>query len=215
MKILCHRGAWSFEVEKNSMSALKKALSLGYGFESDLRDYRGELVISHDIADENSPLAEEVFKVLSTPPLVEVDAYFAINIKADGLVVGLKSLIEKYSIKNYFVFDMSLPQMLSYRAAGLIFFTRQSEFEKIPLLYEDSAGIWLDSFISDDWINADLIQKHFNAGKKVCVVSPELHGRSPYELWAKLKLIDNPNLFLCTDLLTKAEEFFGGEKLED
>ena len=68
MKILCHRGAWSFEVEKNSMAALKKALSLGYGFESDLRDYRGELVISHDIAGENSPLAEEVFKVLSPPP---------------------------------------------------------------------------------------------------------------------------------------------------
>ncbi|MBR5913839.1 MAG: hypothetical protein IKZ58_05715 [Selenomonadaceae bacterium] len=69
MKILCHRGAWSVDVEKNSLSAMKKAVALGYGFESDIRDYRGNLVISHDIADEKSPLAEEVFKVLSTPPL--------------------------------------------------------------------------------------------------------------------------------------------------
>ena len=149
------------------------------------------------------------------PPLADGNAYFAINIKADGLVDGLKSLIEKYAVNNYFVFDMSLPQMLAYRAAGLIFFTRQSEFEKAPLLYEDAAGIWLDSFISDDWINVDLIQKHFDAGKKVCVVSPELHGRSPFELWEKLKSIDNPNLFLCTDLFTKAEKFFGGDKGED
>ena len=71
VEILCHRGAWNNEAEKNSISALKKAIALGYGFESDVRDYRGELVISHDIADENSPLAEEVFKFLSsTPPLV-------------------------------------------------------------------------------------------------------------------------------------------------
>ena len=72
MKILCHRGAWKFETEKNSVAAIKKAVSLGYGFESDIRDYRGELVISHDIADENSPSAEEVFKIVSTPPLATV-----------------------------------------------------------------------------------------------------------------------------------------------
>ena len=211
MKILCHRGAWNVDAEKNSIAALKKSIALGYGFESDVRDYRGELVISHDIADENSPAIEQVFNLLSTPPLVGVDIYFAINIKADGLVNALRALIEKYSIKNYFVFDMSLPQMLSYRAAGLIFFTRQSEYEKVPLLYEDAAGVWLDSFISDDWISADLIQKHFDAGKKVCIVSPELHGRSPFELWKKIKPIDNPNLFLCTDWIDKAEKFFVGD----
>ena len=105
--------------------------------------------------------------------------------------------------------------MLSYRAAGLVFFTRQSEYEKVPLLYEDATGIWLDSFINDDWINADLIQKHFDAGKKVCIVSPELHGRSPFELWKKIKPVDSPNLFLCTDLFQKAEEFFGGDLVED
>ena len=106
---------------------------------------------------------------------------------------------------------MSLPQMLEYRAAGLIFFTRQSEFEKTPLLCEDAAGIWIDGFFDDDWISADLIQKHFNAGKKVCVVSPELHGRSPLDLWKKLKQINSPDLFLCTDYLENAKKFFGDD----
>lgn len=152
------------------------------------------------------------------PPPSGIDnneIYFAINIKADGLTAELKSLLEKFSITNYFTFDMSLPQMLEYHAAGLIFFTRQSEFEKVPLVYEDAAGVWLDSFITDDWICADLIQNHLNAGKKVCVVSPELHGRSPQNLWQKLKQIDSPNLFLCTDYFDKAEKFFGGEQLEN
>ena len=106
---------------------------------------------------------------------------------------------------------MSLPQMLSYRAAGLVFFTRQSEFEKVPLLYDNAAGVWLDCFVSDDWISSELIQNHLDSGKKVCVVSPELHGRSPFELWKRLKQIDSSDLFLCTDLFKKAQKFFGDD----
>ena len=66
MKILCHRGAWTTNAEKNSVAAIKKAVSLDFGFETDIRDYRGNLVISHDIANENSPLVEEIFN--SLPP---------------------------------------------------------------------------------------------------------------------------------------------------
>lgn len=67
MKILCHRGAWTAAAEKNSVPAIKKAVSLGYGFETDVRDYQGKLVISHDIAKENSPLLEEIFNSLAPP----------------------------------------------------------------------------------------------------------------------------------------------------
>ena len=68
MKILCHRNAWNVDAEKNSIAALKKAIALGYDFESDVRDYRGKLVISHDIADENSPSLEQVLNLLFPPP---------------------------------------------------------------------------------------------------------------------------------------------------
>lgn len=206
MKILCHRGFWISADGQNSIGALKNALACGYGFESDVRDFCGKLVISHDMADETSPALEEVLEFLAG-----TEYFFAINIKADGLAEKIKLLLERRAIKKYFAFDMSLPQMLDYRARGLNFFTRQSEFESEPLLYGDAAGVWLDSFESDEWLTTALIEKHLDAGKKVCVVSPELHGRSPQELWAKLLQIKSPELFLCTDLVLQAEKFFGGE----
>ena len=205
MKILCHRGLWNSPEEKNSLAALTCAVEHGFGFESDVRDYRGRLVISHDIADENSPALEDVLKLLAAAG----DKFcFAINIKADGLTHVLKSSLEKYSLENFFVFDMSVPQMLWYRNAGLKFFTRQSEYETVPVLYDEAAGVWLDTFTRDDWLDAALIENRLSCDKAVCVVSPELHGREPHELWARLKPIAAPNLYLCTDLPLEAEKFF-------
>ena len=208
MNILCHRGFWNLANEKNTVNALKNALERGYGFESDVRDFCGRLVISHDPAREDSPALEEVLKILAG-----TGCCFAINIKADGLVENLSVLLERYAIKNYFTFDMSIPQMLCYRAAGLKFFTRQSEFEPAPLLYADAEGIWLDSFESDEWITLELIEKHLNAGKKVCVVSPELHGRAPLEIWSTLRQLDGAGMYLCTDLPMQARKFFGGDSV--
>ena len=205
MKILCHRGFWRNINEKNTLEALKRAISAGYGFESDVRDYCGHLVISHDIANENSPALDDILSILS-------DKFcFAINIKADGLANLLKNSLEKHSLENYFAFDMSIPQMLSYRDAKIKFFTRQSEFEPIPALYETCAGVWLDSFISDEWITLELIKKHISEGKKVCIVSPELHNRDFKEFWARLTPIKELNWYLCTDLPIEAEKFFKEE----
>ena len=205
MEILCHRGAYSAFDDKNSLAALKRAVKLGYGFESDLRDYCGDLVISHDLANENSPKFEEIARLLNTMH----DRYcFAINIKADGLADKLKNILEHNNLKNYFTFDMSLPQMLYYKEIGLNYFTRQSEYEKVPLLYENAVGVWLDSFKSDDWVTIEIIEEHLASNKKVCIVSPELHNRNPQKLWTRLKKINSPNLYLCTDLLNNAKEYF-------
>ena len=50
MKILAHRGAWNTSDEKNTVLAIKRAFCHGWGIETDVRDYCGKLVISHDIA---------------------------------------------------------------------------------------------------------------------------------------------------------------------
>ena len=149
MKILCHRGYWNDALEKNSLDALSRAIERGYGFESDVRDYRGELVISHDIANQNAPKLKDVFKLLNA---VNDQFCFAINVKADGLATMLKDMLSEFGLKNYFAFDMSVPQMLWYRTTGLRFFTRQSEFEPAPALYDDATGIWLDAFYSEEWL---------------------------------------------------------------
>ena len=208
MHILAHRGFRNEDILCNSPLALKSALERGFGFESDVRDYMGHVVISHDIADKSSQDVQEVFKLLSAYG----DEYcFAINIKADGLKGHLKHYVEKYHINNYFLFDMSVPQMVEFEKEGLRFFTRQSEYEVTPVMYEQSAGVWIDGFESTDWITEELLKKHISYGKEVCLVSPELHGKKDYELfWHNLKNwdIDFSKVFLCTDYPEKAREYF-------
>lgn len=55
MDILAHRGLWHVVEQKNTLSSLTDAVSKGFGIETDIRDYQERLVISHNIADSNSP----------------------------------------------------------------------------------------------------------------------------------------------------------------
>ena len=49
-------------------------------------------------------------------------------------------------------------------------------------------------------------------GKRVCVVSSELHDRSHSTLWKiLLPLSGNDSLILCTDLPEQAQKFFAGK----
>ncbi len=214
MKILAHRGYWNDKIKDNSPEALHSALELGFGFESDLRDLGGELVVSHNIADASAPKAEEVFKSLAEFG----DKYcFAINIKADGLKNLLADSLARYKIKNYFVFDMSIPQMIEFREKGLVYFTRQSEVEPSPVLYDDAAGVWLDGFWRDEWITKDLIGAHITKGKAVAIVSPELHARPHLEFWRRLRSfrLDFSRIYLCTNYPLEAKEFFNAGNEEE
>lgn len=208
MQILSHRGLWNDSSEKNTIAALEKSLVSGFGFESDIRDYDGRLIISHDIGTMSSPVAEDVFNLLRN----HTDQFcFAINIKADGLKNLLKECLARYNIKNYFTFDMSIPQMVEYRDMGITYFTRQSEFEMAPCLYEDAAGVWIDAFLDDSWITQDLIYGHLVKGKKVCLVSPDLHQRDVNTFWENLKMMklqEEQNIYLCTDIPKEAKKFF-------
>jgi len=87
-----------------------------------------------------------------------------------------------------------------YAREGLPFYTRHSDVEPQPILYAEARGVWLDSFTDDQWIRPDLIGRHLDAGKAVCVVSSELHGRESGPLWERLaELKDAAGVTLCTD----------------
>ena len=79
-----------------------------------------------------------------------------------------------YNLQNYFVFDMSVPDTLSYFKAGLQVFVRISELEPLPIYYKQATGIWLDAFY-DIWYTPEFIRELLTGGKTVCLVSPELH----------------------------------------
>jgi len=208
MIVLSHRGYWKETDEKNLPISFERSFSLGFGTETDIRDYKGKLVISHDIADEKCINVKEMFEVYNkydnTLPL-------ALNIKADGLQLKLKKLLEEYKIENYFVFDMSIPDGLGYLKQNIKAFTRESEYEKVPSFYDEACGIWLDEF-QEHWINKEAIEKHIKNGKQICIVSPDLHKREYKKEWQHYKEIEKElgidNLMICTDYPEEAKEFF-------
>ena len=212
MQIISHRGYWKDENEKNTTTAFERSFSSGFGTETDLRDHMGDLVISHDIPAKNCITAGVFFSIYrqcANNPLT-----LALNIKADGLQLHLRKLLELHNIKNYFVFDMAIPDTIGYINEGLRFFSRQSEYEMQPAFYDKCAGIWLDAFLSI-WYSNKLIKDHLQQNKQVAIVSSELHRREHVSLWEQLKKDDlhkHDNIVLCTDFPEQAYDFFNDVK---
>jgi len=211
MQIISHRGYWNLVTEKNTIIAFERSFKLGFGTETDIRDFNGELVISHDIPNssiEQLIYVDDFFKLYKS---IGNNLPLALNIKSDGLQEMLKNLIIKYDISNYFVFDMSIPDTLGYMKRDIKYFSRQSEFEIMPSLYKECKGVWLDEFVNH-WITPEIIEEHLKINKLVCIVSPELHGRNNIQEWANYKnFITNQfseNLILCTDNPEDAKKYF-------
>lgn len=208
MKILSHRGFWREICEKNLPISFERSFSLGFGTETDIRDYKGELVVSHDIADEKCISVKEMFEIHNK---YDNTLLLALNIKADGLQIKLKELLEEYKVENYFTFDMSVPDGLGYLKQNLKVFTRESEYEKLPSFYDEAYGIWLDEF-QGHWITKEVIEKHIKHNKQICIVSPDLHNREYKKEWQDYKDIEKElsvdNLMICTNYPEIAKEFF-------
>ena len=207
MQIISHRGYWKNTNEMNMPVAFERSFRMGYGTETDLRDYNGSLVISHDIASNECMSAKAFFELLLK---YDNKLTIALNIKSDGLQDLIRLVMEELPIQNYFVFDMSIPDMVQYNKLRIPFFSRQSEYEKNVVFYEECHGVWLDAFESI-WYDIELIVSHINKGKKVAIVSPDLHKREVWPLWHKLKdakINEVDNVLLCTDIPQQAKNFF-------
>lgn len=203
MKIISHRGFWHKIPEKNTEAAFRQSFELDFGTETDVRDYMGELVISHDM-----PRGGEMSLHFLLSLVAGAEHLLALNIKADGLAKLLCKTMEFYNRANWFVFDMSIPDMRDHLSAHNPVFARMSEVEQEPVWFDRVEGIWLDSF-ENEWFDLALITSLINRGKRVCVVSSELHGRDHSSLWSKLlPLAREDRLILCTDFPSKAKVFF-------
>lgn len=215
MKILSHRGYWKSPAEKNTPSAFARSASLGFGTETDLRDRDGGVVISHDPPDRGAELptlAEFLATFAGAGPLP-----LALNIKADGLAGPVRDALDAAYPDGHdaFVFDMAVPDMRGYFAAGVPVFTRMSEVEPEPAFLDKAAGVWLDAF-EGEWFDAGTIGRLLDAGKRVCVVSPELHRRDHRPLWERLiPLAGRDGLSLCTDLPEDAAATILDEATDD
>jgi len=203
MQIISHRGWWLRPEEKNTIAAFERSFSGGYGTETDVRDLDGQLVISHDMPRTENKLPIDLVLALAHKYKVPL----ALNIKADGLAQALHDTLMRYPGLEWFVFDMSVPDMRHHLAAGNTTYTRCSEVEQQPAYIESASGIWLDA-LDTPWLDATTITRVLSWGKPVCLVSPELHQRDPSHLWTELRSLKHEALLtLCTDLPDQAKQY--------
>lgn len=208
MIIISHRGLWKNTEEKNKKQAFINSFRLGYGTETDLRDIKGKIIISHDMPKGDELSFEELLQLMDGRNLL-----LALNIKADGQIEAILELLAKYNHTNYFTFDMSIPDLVVQCEAGANAFSGMSDVQPLPIMLQNVCGIWLDSFNSD-WYQAELVDSILTSGKKVCIVSSDLHKRDTEDQWNKIKSvkqIDSSNLILCTDQPIEATKFFYGK----
>jgi hypothetical protein len=203
-RIIAHRGCWAGEANftklpQNSSVSLELALNSGFGIEIDIRDYKGQIYVSHD------PILD-IKNCVSLESILDknFDQTIALNVKSDGLLNLLRQTgFEKLHRKKHFFFDLSFPEEIKYTKLDQVVATRVSEFEalKIDSSHHLQEYLWVDSFSDDWWIKDDLILNILKNNSKVIVVSPELHGRDPKLAWLYLCEIWSTyeNLLVCTD----------------
>jgi hypothetical protein len=209
IRFLAHRGHWTSPDERNSKAALLRAFQGGYGIETDIRDHAGRIVIAHDKPNGTEMSLDELLDAVPS------DAHagsmpLALNVKADGLVGDVAAALRALPRAAWFVFDMSVPDLLSYLKAGLPAFTRISDVETEPVALAQCAGLWVDGFFRD-WTDFPRLHRFLDEDKMIAVVSPELHGRNHLEFWRQLRasgLGKRPDVMLCTDFPAEAEAFF-------
>lgn len=208
MKIIAHRGFWLESSEKNSLAAFERALKYGFGIETDFRDHNGRLVIAHDLPVGNIQYAQGLSDLLLSH---RSDAVMALNIKSDGLHRLMADFISNSKLNNYFVFDMSVPDMRGYLNQKINAYSRLSEYELTPNFLDQCSGVWLDCFEQDIWYGLNEIQDLISVGKNITIVSPELHGRPHLDFWYFLKNNGchlDEQIAICTDYPLEAGRFF-------
>lgn len=209
--IYAHRGCWADEAEHNSINSILNAIKSGFSIETDVRDFIGKLIISHDPAREFNLSMQDL--VLETNEIFSKGKNkIALNIKSDGLssLMLYDESINKFIKKFCYVFDMSIPDLMQYREKSFNYLIRYSEHEDNFSLYDHSSGIWFDSFDQNYSGLKMILEKYSN--KNIIFVSPELHGKNKDYFWDMVKDFNyhkNDNFCLCTDYPNEAAEYFG------
>lgn len=155
-----------------------------YGIEVDIRSRGEDLIIHHDAFVEGERF-EDWLTAYRHHLLI-------LNTKEEGLEDRLLSLMKRHGIEDFFFLDQSFPFLIrTARQGERRCAVRVSEYESVETALS-LAGmvewIWVDCFTRFPLDRASA-QRLKDAGFKLCLVSPELQGRTAPEEIANLRAL--------------------------
>jgi hypothetical protein len=170
---------------RNTVAELQ-ATPTDWGVEVDIRSRGPELIIHHDPFEAGTSF-EDWLRAYRHRCLI-------LNVKEEGLEDRLLALMAAHGIENFFFLDQSFPFLVRTANGGeKRCAVRVSEYETIDTALSLAGRIewvWVDYFTRFplDRDDADRLRA---AGFKLCLVSPELQGRTdPGEIDAMRRTID-------------------------
>lgn len=178
---ICHRINSSDELNKIHKS---------FGVELDLRDDHNsnKLILAHDPYD-NGEYFENYLQHYNKSMMI-------LNIKSERIEFECINLMEKHNITNYFFLDSTFPMIytINKKNNNNNFAIRYSEYEDI---HDNSLNlvkwVWIDCFTKMPLIK-NLYDKLCYMNKKICIVSPELHGHNNETIQLYKKQLSDMNI---------------------
>lgn len=161
---ICHR--------INTVEQLK-ATDPCYGVEMDLHAYGERLVVHHD-AFKNAIDFEDWLSAFQ-------HAFVVLNIKEEGIETRVLEIMLQHRHHNFFMLDLSFPALIKMVHCGeQRVAVRVSEYEPVDAalnLSDKVKWVWIDLFQDKIPLNPQQYLALKKTGMKLCLVSPELHGR--------------------------------------
>ncbi|AEG02029.1 hypothetical protein [Methylomonas methanica] len=143
------------------------------GVEIDLRSRNDELILAHDPF-----VAGERFGDWLT---AYRHRFIILNVKEEGLEPAVLEMLARHTIEDFFFLDQSIPFLLKCGLAGeRRCAVRVSEYESVETALRFAGlvdWVWVDTF-THLALTGEEAQRLRQAGLKLCLVSPELVGRS-------------------------------------
>tara|TARA_B100000029_G_scaffold496158_1_gene562092 strand:+ start:1062 stop:1646 length:585 start_codon:yes stop_codon:yes gene_type:complete len=156
----------------NNINQLKK-IDRKYGIEIDVRSHNSKLILHHD-PFKNGPNFSDFLKYYNHEILI-------INIKEEGIESKILSILKKRRIKNYFMLDVTIPQLTKIINKEKKIAFRISKYENIKGAFKFAnilKWVWIDTFDGKLPISVKEILILKKNKYKICLVSPELPTRN-------------------------------------
>ncbi len=156
----------------NTIAQLE-GISPEYGVEIDLRDSGKRLILQHDPFSEGEDFESYIRHYRHR--------FIILNIKSEQVEHRALEIMRGAGVRDYFFLDSSFPMIRQLVMGGerqvAVRFSEYEPVEAVMALKGQVTWVWIDCFTKMP-LTLDTYQL-LKSNFKLCVVSPELQGRSP------------------------------------